>query len=97
MSVYTKCISCPDNPTALEMFFLLLLLDSENNQWLNINYVDRGDCEDYTPAFECIQDATFEEVLRLILVEDDCGRCAINLLGNICDVCAAEGIQGAPR
>ncbi len=85
-----RCISCPDNPTAEEMFFLLLLQDLDKNEFLNINYTERNLCDDYEPAFECIQDATFEEILRLILVEDECGRCSLNVLGNVCDLCAVK-------
>lgn len=66
----------------------LVLEDADGNQSVNICYNERLDCENYEPAFSCLQDANFQQILRLIIGEDECGRPAINVL---CDVlCECE-------
>jgi hypothetical protein len=88
MSFFERCHNCPDTPVPPEVFLLLLALrDAEGNDSININYVDRASCEGIEPAFDCLQDATFETIMKLITSVDECGRCRINLLGNICEEC----------
>jgi len=52
---------------------------------LNLCYTDRDSCE-YEPAFGCHQEVTLRDILELIIVEDDCGKPAVNiLLDFVCD------------
>jgi len=68
----------------------LTVKDDDNNEFINICYTDRGDCDNYDMAFDCLQDATLEDILELITGEDECGRPAINALANICQTCTDD-------
>jgi len=71
-------------------------MDSNGNKFINICYNDRGACTDgrgnatYESAFECLVDASFSDVLELIVGEDECGNPNINVLANICDECTSQ-------
>jgi len=58
--------------------------DGEYCYYLNIVQTTRTaeDCADYAPAVECGGDYTLEQFLRQIIVIDDCGDPAINLLNS---------------
>lgn len=94
MSVCDKLIGCfTPHVSWKALINLLTVEDAEGNQFFNICYNDRGSCREYEQAYECIQDWTLEQVLKLIIVEDECGNPAIQVLANICEECE-EDIQG---
>lgn len=66
---------------------MVMRQDSDNTIYLNLKFNEKEQCDDYEAAFECLQDVTAEEIAKLLIVEDDCGKCSINILANICDVC----------
>ena len=91
MSVCDKLIGCfTPHVNWKALLNLLTVEDDEGNQFFNICYNDRGDCEDYESAFSCLQDATLEEVLKLIVSEDECGHPALQVLANICEECTED-------
>ena len=65
--------------------------DDDGTIYLNLKFNEKEQCDDYESAFECLQDVTLEGIAKLLLVEDDCGVCSINILANICDVCDFVG------
>lgn len=88
MSTFTECIGCLDQPITLETLFRLTVVkDSDDSYYLNLKFNEKEQCEDYEPAAGCASDTTVEELLRRLVVEDDCGNCAWNILANICNVC----------
>jgi len=89
MSYCPRFFNCLNGNADLESVIKTLSVkDDDGNEFINICYTDRGNCNDYEMAFECLQDATLEDILELIIGEDDCGRPAINVLANICQDCA---------
>ncbi len=104
MSVCAKYFGCRNgDPEWKAVLKALSLMDGEGNKFINICYTDRADCTDgrgnpiYESAFECLQDASFSDILELIVGEDDCGNPNINVLANICQECAdGGGIPGGP-
>lgn len=101
MSVCSRHFNClHGDPEWEAVLKALSLKDDDGNQFINVCYTDRT-CEDgrgndlYESAFECLQDASFADVLELIIGEDECGHPAVNVLGNICEGCAdGGGVQG---
>lgn len=93
MAAGDKYIGCLDPPLNWEtMLQLPTVKDEDGNYFFNLYYNDLEDCEGIESAEDCLVDLSFEEVLKLIIVEDDCGRPAINVIGEICDECGL----GAP-
>jgi len=91
MSICPKLIGCfTPHVNWKALLELLTVEDAEGNQFFNICYTDRAKCSSYESAFECLQDATLEEVLKLIVVEDECGNPALQLLANICQECTEQ-------
>ena len=94
MSICDRLIGCfTPHVNWKALLELLTVEDSEGNQYFNICYNDRAKCESYESAFDCLQDATLEEVLKLIVAEDSCGNPALQVLANICTVCEEEQIR----
>ena len=91
MSVFTLCIPCQTPITIPEALKLVMRQDSDGSIYLNIKFNEKEQCDDYEAAFDCLQDTPVEDMLKNLIVEDDCGKCAINILANICDVCDFTG------
>ena len=66
---------------------MVMRQDSDNSVYLNIKFNEKEQCDDYSSAFDCLQDIPLEDVLSTLIVEDDCGKCSINIIANVCDVC----------
>lgn len=69
-----------------------IVKDSDGNYYLQVNYEDIPDsCDDIEPAQDCVSDMSIEELFKNTLVEGSCDdTCAINLMGNVCDVCVPQ-------
>lgn len=94
MSICPKLIGCfTPHVNWKALINLLTVEDAEGNQFFNICYNDRADCRTYESAFECLQNISFEEILKLIIVEDECGHPAINVVANICEECTEDIVQ----
>jgi len=94
---YFGCLS--DDELIRQVIELITLQDEDGNDYINTCYTDRGDCDDYSMAFDCLQDnIKLSDIVELVIVADACGRPALNLLGNICQTCvdAGNGIPGGP-
>lgn len=87
MSIFTLCIPCASPITVPEALKMVMRQDDDGSIYLNVKFNEKEQCDDYESAFDCMQDLPVEDMLRNIIVEDDCGKCAINILANICDVC----------
>jgi hypothetical protein len=61
--------------------------DSDGAVYLNIIFNERGSCGMYSPAYDCHEILTLEEVFAGTIAQDECGKCGINVLIN-CDICA---------
>ena len=86
MSTFTLCIPCNTPVTIPEMLSMVMRQDADNTLYINLKFNEKEQCEDYS-EFGCIEELTAEEILKLLIVEDDCGKCSLNILANICDVC----------
>jgi len=87
MSIVTLCFDCHTPLTIPEALKSVMWQDTEGSVYLNVYYSERTNCSEYSRVYECLENMTVEEMLRSIIVTDDCGHCAINLLANICAVC----------
>ena len=87
MSTFTLCIDCHTRITIPEALAQVMRQDADGSVYINIKFNEKEQCDDYSAAFDCLQDLTIEDILRLLIVDDDCGKCSINILANICDVC----------
>jgi hypothetical protein len=103
MSVCSKYFGCRNgDPEWKAVLKALTLMDSDGNKFINICYTDRAACTDgrgnavYESAFECLQDASFSDVLELIVGVDECGNPNINVLANVCEECAEDEQGGIP-
>jgi len=91
MAEQDKIIGCLTPPVEWRtMFKLLGLKDSDDNTAINVYYSEQANCDNFEAAYDCLIDLSFEEVLRLLLVEDKCGRPSINLIGVICAGCPQQ-------
>jgi len=92
MSKNTKCIQCADVPLSLETILKSLVRqDSDGNNYIPLQVLICDSDDDL--AAECGSDFTAEQLLRSVLVIDDCGHCALQVsldatsLTTICDEC----------
>lgn len=89
MSTFTECLGCLEGDvTLVTLLRLTILKDSDGSYYLNTKFNEKEQCDDYEPAVECGSDVTVEELLKRLIVEDDCGNCAWNFIANICDACS---------
>ena len=93
MSIQTLCIGCHTPITVPEALKQVMRQDDDGSVYLNIKFNEKEQCDDYEAGIDCLIDVSLEEMLKLIIVEDDCGKCAISILANICDVCGFTGGQ----
>lgn len=85
MSTFTECIDCLQQPLRWDTLAALVIVeDSDGTKYWNVQLNEReGNC-DYDPGVNCISPQTLIELFASTIVEDECGLCAINILGN-CD------------
>jgi hypothetical protein len=85
MSTFTECIACVQQPITLEVAAQFVIVeDTDGTKYWNVQFNERGSCGEYSPGVDCISPQTFAELFFATIVEDECGNCAINILGN-CD------------
>ena len=88
MSTFTECIGCLQQPLRWEVLFALLIQqDSDGSRYLNLNFNECLDCEEYEPAVNCVSPQSLIEMFASLIVEDECGNCALNFKSNICEAC----------
>jgi len=94
MSVFVKVFDCPTFPVKIpDALRSLIRQDDDGGIYLNIYFNQRIDCDTYTDAYDCNALPPLEEMIKDIIVEDECGDPALNVLVNICDTCEEEQIQ----
>jgi len=93
MSVFTVCFDCHTPLTIPQELKSVMWQDADGSIYLNVKFNEKEQCDDYEAAFECLHDVTLEEMIRKLIVEDDCGNCAVNILANICDVCGFGEVE----
>ena len=94
MSKFTDCLACLEGPITWETILRLVIVkDSDGSHYLNTKFNEKEQCDDYEPAVSCASHTSAQELVRAVLVEDDCGMCALNFIANICDACPEEPIQ----
>ena len=92
MSTFVKVFDCPNMPVKIpDILKSVVRIDSDGSVYINFKFNEKEQCDDYELAFECMQDIPLEEMLKTVIVEDDCGKPAINIIANICDVCDFTG------
>jgi len=92
MSVKTLCFDCQTPIKIPEDLRGVMRQDSDGAVYLNVVFNERGSCGEYTDAYSCNENPTLEEIFFGTIVEDECGKCGINILIN-CDICEEEAPQ----
>lgn len=88
MSTFNECVGCLEQPLDfVTLLRLIIVKDSDGSYYLNTKFNEKEQCDDYVPAASCASTETVEELFARLIVEDDCGNCALNFIANICDVC----------
>ena len=88
MSTFNECIGCLEGPVSWELLLRLIIVkDSDGSYYLNTKFNEKEQCDDYEPAASCDSHTTALELATQLIVEDDCGNCALNFIANICDAC----------
>lgn len=89
MSTFTECVGCLEGPLDwLTLMKLIIVKDSDDSYYLNTKFNEKEQCDDYEPAADCASTDTEIELFARLIVEDDCGNCALNFIANICDACS---------
>ena len=91
MSVKTLCFDCHTPITIPAILSKVLRQDEDNTIYLNVVLNTRIDCDEYSPAYDCMELPALPEMIANGIVEDECGKCGINILVN-CDVCEADEV-----
>jgi len=88
MSTFTECVGCLQHPLKWETLMAMLIqVDADGSHYLNLNFNECLDCEDYSPAVDCVSPQSLIEMFALLIVEDECGNCSLNFKSNICEAC----------
>jgi len=88
MSTFTECVGCLQHPLKWETLVAMLIqVDADGSHYLNLNFNECLDCEDYEPAVNCVSPQSLIEMFAKLIVEDECGNCALNFKSNICEAC----------
>jgi len=94
MSVFVKVFDCPQHPVKIpDALRALIRQDDDGGIYLNIYFNQRNNCDLYEQAYGCLELPPLEDMVKDLIVEDECGDPALNVLINICDVCPEEQIQ----
>ena len=93
MSIFTLCFDCQTPIKIPEALKSVIRQDDDGAIYLNIYFNQRNNCDLYDLAYNCLELPPLEGMVRDIIVEDECGHCALNVLINICDACEEEQIQ----
>jgi len=97
MSEFVKVFDCPNMPIKIpDVLKSVMRVDSDGSVYVNIKFNEKEQCDDYEKAWDCNANVPLEEMVKMIIVEDDCGKPAINVIANICDVCDFGDGGGAP-
>ncbi len=88
MSTFTDCIGCLEEVDLLTILKLIIVVDGDGSYYLNTKFNEKEQCDDYSPAASCASFDSVEELIKRLIVEDDCGNCALNFIANVCDVCS---------
>ena len=89
MSQFTECVGCLQQPLTWEtLLSLIIVQDTDGARYLNLNFNEcLDDCDEYTPVVNCASPQTVLEMFAMLIVEDECGNCALNFKSNICSAC----------
>ena len=88
MSTYTECVQCLQGPlTWNTLLSLIIQKDTDGSRHLNIYYDECLGCDEYSPAASCASPQTVLEMFAQLIVEDECGNCALHIKSNICESC----------
>lgn len=88
MSVFVKIFDCPNFPLKIpDILKAVMRVDSDGSVYINVKFNEKEQCDDYELAYDCNASLPLVEMLKQLIVEDDCGVPAINIIANICDVC----------
>jgi hypothetical protein len=79
MSLHEKCIQCKDVPITPEQIFKSLVrVDADGNFYVPLKFNLCAESDEL--AVQCnASDWTWEQLLRALIVIDDCGHCAIKV------------------
>ena len=92
MSAHEKCIVCGDIPISLESAFKgIVYKDSDGNNYvpIKINICNESD----QLAVQCLKEISWQQLLKMILVKNDCNQCSLKVsidagsVANICNGC----------
>lgn len=78
MSILEKCINCSDITVSIpQIFKMLVRIDSDGNYYLplKLNLCSENDIL----AVQCGSDYNIEQIVKPLIVMDDCNHCAINV------------------
>ena len=85
MSTFTECVGCLQQELTWDQLAALVIVkDDDGTKYWNVQLNERYSCDAYSPGVNCISPQTLKELFKQTIVEDECGMCAINILGN-CD------------
>jgi len=91
MSTFVKVFDCPQHPVKIpDALRSLLRQDDDGAIYLNIYFNQRNNCDLYELAYDCDALPPLEDMVKDLIVEDECGAPALNVLVNICDTCEEE-------
>ena len=88
MSVFLKVFDCPLDVLKIpDVLRAVMRVDADGSVYINVKFNEKEQCDDYELAFDCNAQLPLEEMVKTLIVYDDCGKPALNILANICDVC----------
>ena len=88
MSVFVKIFDCPLDVVKIpDVLRAVMRVDEDGSVYINVKFNEKEQCDDYELAWDCNATLPLEEMIKTLIVEDDCGKPALNILANICDVC----------
>ena len=90
MSIVSSVCECTELQKFSDLIKQAIVVDADDNFCkLNVNYTTRGeDCDKYTSFVEsCAEYVDLEESACCLFSIDECGNVALNIIGDICNVC----------
>lgn len=88
MSMISNVCNCTEIKKLSDLIKQAILIDDDGRWKLNVNFTSRENCENLSSIVEnCTEFIDLEESACALFTIDECDNVALNIVGDICNIC----------